>query len=74
MGCGRAHDDMGKPGVNITYEDVKRAADANGKTVDETLDTIAQTADADRGDTRRSTPPDSAPRVTRRRHVQPAFS
>ena len=46
----RAHDDMGKPGVNITYEDVKRAAEANGKTVDETLETIARTADKDRGD------------------------
>jgi hypothetical protein len=49
-GCMRAHDDMGKPGVNITYEDVKRAADANGKTVDETLETIARTSDKDRGD------------------------
>jgi hypothetical protein len=26
-GCMRAHYDIGKPGVNITYEDVKRAAD-----------------------------------------------
>jgi hypothetical protein len=41
---------MGKPGVNITYEDVKRAADANGKTVEDTLATIARTADKDRGD------------------------
>ena len=49
-GCMRAHDDMGKPGVNITYEDVKRAADANGKTVEETLETIAQTVDKDRGE------------------------
>jgi hypothetical protein len=49
-GCMRAHDDMGKPGVNITYETVKRAADANGKTVEETLQTIARTADKDRGD------------------------
>jgi hypothetical protein len=49
-GCMRAHDDMGKPGVNITYEDVKRAADANGKTVEETLETIARTSDKDRGD------------------------
>ena len=49
-GCMRAHDDMGKPGVNITYEDVKRAADANGTTVDEALATIARTADKDRGD------------------------
>jgi hypothetical protein len=46
----RAHDDMGKPGVNITYESVKAAADANGTTVDEALDTIARTADKDRGD------------------------
>ncbi|HET9520873.1 MAG TPA: hypothetical protein VFO73_07510 [Candidatus Limnocylindrales bacterium] len=46
----RAHDDMGKPNVNITYEDVKKAADANGKTVDETLAMIARTADKDRGD------------------------
>jgi hypothetical protein len=46
----RAHDDMGKPGVNITYETVKRAADANGKTVAETLETIARTADKDRRD------------------------
>jgi len=46
----RAHDDMGKPGVNIVYEDVKRAADANGKTVAETLATIAKTADKDRAD------------------------
>jgi hypothetical protein len=46
----RAHDDMGKPRVNITYEDVKRAADANGMTVEDTLRTIAKTADKDRGD------------------------
>jgi hypothetical protein len=46
----RAHDNMGKPGVNITYEDVKRAADANGTTVDEALETIARTADKDRWD------------------------
>jgi hypothetical protein len=36
-GCMRAHDDMGEPEINITYEDVKRAADANGMTVDATL-------------------------------------
>jgi predicted regulator of amino acid metabolism with ACT domain len=46
----RAHDDMGKPDVNITYETVKRAADANGKTVEETIATIARTADKDRGE------------------------
>jgi hypothetical protein len=45
-----AHDDMGKPDVNITYETVKRAADANGMTVEQSLETIARTADKDRGD------------------------
>jgi hypothetical protein len=49
-GCMRAHDDMGKPGVNITYEDVKRAADANGKSVDETLQMITRTSEKDRGE------------------------
>lgn len=49
-GCMRAHDDMGKAGVNITYEDVKRAAEANDMTVDETLETIARTADKDRAE------------------------
>jgi hypothetical protein len=46
----RAHDDMGKPDANITYETVKRAAEANGKTVEETLETIARTADLDRSE------------------------
>jgi hypothetical protein len=46
----RAHDDMGKPGVNLVYDDIKKAAEANGKTVDETLETIAKTAAKDRGD------------------------
>lgn len=49
-GCMRAHDDMGKPGVNITYDDVKRAAEANGMTIDETLAMIARTSDKDRRD------------------------
>ena len=49
-GCMRAHDDMGKPRINITYEDVKRAADANGMTVDATLAMIAGTSDQDRLD------------------------
>lgn len=47
-GCMQAHLEMGE--ANITYEDVKRAADENGKTVEETLDLIARTAQADRGD------------------------
>ncbi len=49
-GCMRAHDDMGKPDVNITYEDVKRAADANGMSVDDTLAMIARTSEKDRGE------------------------
>ncbi len=49
-GCMRAHDDMGKPGVNITYEVVKSAADANGMTIDQTLDIMAKTVAKDRAD------------------------
>ena len=49
-GCMRAHDDMGKPGINITYEDVKRAANANEMTVEQTLEMISKAADKDRGD------------------------
>ena len=48
-GCMRAHDTMGKPD-NITYEVVKRAADANGMTVPATLVVIATTATKDRRD------------------------
>jgi hypothetical protein len=49
-GCMHAHDDMGKPRTNITYEVVKRAADANEMTVDATLAMIARTGDKDRAD------------------------
>jgi hypothetical protein len=49
-GCMAAHDDMGKPGLNITYEVVKAAADANRMTVEATLAMIAKTADKDRRD------------------------
>ena len=49
-GCLRAHDDMGKPDINITYESIKRAADTNGMTVEATLAMIARTADKDRVD------------------------
>jgi hypothetical protein len=34
---------------NVTYEDLKRMADGNGKSVDETLDIVRRTADIDRG-------------------------
>lgn len=47
-GCMQAHLEMGEH--NIMYEDVKRAADENGRTVEETLDIIARTADTDRAD------------------------
>ena len=46
-GCMQAHLEMGD---NVTYEDLKRIADGNGKTVQETLDTISRTADVDRED------------------------
>jgi hypothetical protein len=49
-GCMRAHDDMGKPGINITYEDVKKAADANDMTVEASLVMITRTSDKDRED------------------------
>jgi hypothetical protein len=47
-GCMRAHDDMGKPEINITYEDIKRAAAGNDMTVEATLAMIARTSDVDR--------------------------
>jgi hypothetical protein len=49
-GCMRAHDEMGKPRINITYEVVKQAADANDMTVEATLAMIARTADKDRAE------------------------
>ena len=44
-GCMQAHKVMGD---NVTYEDLKRMADGNGKTVDETLDIVRRTGDIDR--------------------------
>lgn len=44
-GCMDAHKVMGD---NITYEDLKEIATSNGKTVEETLKTITETADKDR--------------------------
>lgn len=49
-GCMRAHDDMGKPDVNITYETVKRAAEANGRTIAKTIETIIKTVEKDKGE------------------------
>ena len=44
----RAHDDMGKPDINITYADLKRAAADNDMTVEATLAMIATTVEQDR--------------------------
>ncbi len=44
-GCMQAHLEMGD---NVTYEDLKRIADGNGKSVDETLEIVRRTAEIDR--------------------------
>ncbi len=45
-GCLDAHKEM--TNNDVTYEDVKRAADQNGVTVDQVLATIGKTVDKDR--------------------------
>ena len=45
-GCMDAHREMGED--DITYDDIKRAADANGRSVEETLQIFQRTADDDR--------------------------
>ena len=47
-GCMDAHLEMGSS--NITYEDVKAAADENGRSVAETLDIVDRTVAKDRAD------------------------
>jgi hypothetical protein len=47
-GCMDAHLEMGKS--NIRYEDVKKAADENGRSVAETLDIMDRTTTKDRQD------------------------
>ena len=47
-GCMQAHLEMGQ--TNIRYEDVKAAADENGRSVAETLDIIERTVATDRDD------------------------
>lgn len=59
-GCMRAHDDMGEPDINITYESLKRAAASNRMTVDATMAMIANTVEQDRRehpDEYQATPP-----------------
>lgn len=47
-GCLQAHLEMGDS--NILFEDVKAAADENGRSVAETLEIIHRTIAIDRGD------------------------
>ena len=47
-GCMMAHKEM--TDADFTYEDVKRAADQNGTSVDQVLATIAKTVEKDRGE------------------------
>ena len=47
-GCMQAHLEMGEH--NLRYEDVKAAADENGRSVAETLDIIDRTVAIDRGE------------------------
>ena len=47
-GCMDAHLEMGE--ANITYDDIKKAADENGRSVQETLEIFQRTADKDRGE------------------------
>ncbi|MBA3778707.1 MAG: hypothetical protein H0X16_05320 [Chloroflexi bacterium] len=46
-GCHKAHDDHGDP-ANITYEELKGAADANGMGTAESLRMMLKTAEEDR--------------------------
>lgn len=47
-GCMDAHLEMGEK--NLRYEDVKAAADENGRSVAETLDIMERTVAKDRGE------------------------
>jgi hypothetical protein len=47
-GCMQAHLEMGQK--NIRYEDIKAAADENGRSVAETLDIMERTEAKDRED------------------------
>ena len=47
-GCMQAHLEMGEH--NITYEDLKRAADENGRSVAETISIMERTEEKDRGE------------------------
>jgi hypothetical protein len=47
-GCMQAHLEMGE--ANIRYEDIKRAAEENGRSVAETLEIMQRTEAKDRAD------------------------
>jgi hypothetical protein len=44
----QAHKEMGSS--NLRYEDLKAAADENGRSVEETIDIMERTLDIDRGE------------------------
>lgn len=48
-GCGEPHREMGES--NITYDDIKEAADANGMTVAETVAKLQTAVDVERQET-----------------------
>jgi hypothetical protein len=60
-GCEQAHLEMGD---NITYEDLKRIADGNNKSVAETLDIIDRTVGIDRQSHRDEYAPNPTPSAT----------
>jgi len=47
-GCMDAHKEMGES--NLVYDDIKKAADENGRSVAETLQIMERTESKDRGD------------------------
>ncbi len=51
-GCGEPHKEMGDD--NITYDDLKRAADANGMTVEETVAKLQKATDVERSEGRQA--------------------
>ena len=51
-GCGQPHKDMGQE--NISYDDIKRAADANSMSVAETLSKIQKAAEVERSESRQT--------------------
>jgi hypothetical protein len=53
-GCGEPHKEMGED--NITYDDIKRAADANNMTIADTLTKLQVAADVEGKEQRQTNP------------------